>query len=159
VNARTELQYENTQLRKRVRAACLSESAKPYRCRDCGERAHPYMVNNRLWVAVGMTFVTGVYLCLPCLSKRCGRDLTRRDFPDWQPQNYWLRWRRGKLVLKSSEAAWVAMRKAQHGKRWLVLDWKTITDDGHVMDLRKLDAFEAEALKLHRKLSAQVATP
>jgi hypothetical protein len=154
-----DLEYENVQLQKRIRAAHLSESSKPYRCRDCRKRSHPYMVRPAVWVATGMPLVMGVYLCLPCLAKRLGRDLTPHDFPvNCQPQNGWLKWRRGKLVLQSPEAAWAALRKAQRGARWLVLDWKIITDDGHVMDLRKLDAFNAEASKLHRKLSAQVAT-
>jgi hypothetical protein len=137
------------QLQERLRTVLLAETAKPYVCSDCGERAHPYMVRNPLWVAVGMTFATNSHLCLTCLGKRCERDLTQRDFPAYQPINVWLCWRRKKLVLKPPEAAWAALAEVARSARWIERDRRLILGDT-VVDTRKLDAFAIEALMLHR---------
>lgn len=50
-------------------------------CQDCGcKHPEPYGVSDELWAAAGM--VEGV-LCLDCLQKRIGRDLTIFDFTNY----------------------------------------------------------------------------
>jgi hypothetical protein len=57
-------------------------------CKDCGTDTTPpegdredYMVHNELWRAAGMPDEdAGIYLCIGCLEKRLGRELTAKDF-------------------------------------------------------------------------------
>jgi hypothetical protein len=49
-----------------------------FTCTDCGEKEYGmYMVNNDLWNEYGTGRET---LCLSCLKKRIGRELTPDDF-------------------------------------------------------------------------------
>jgi hypothetical protein len=57
-------------------------------CKDCGTDTTPpegaredYKVHDELWRAAGMPEEDGdVYLCVGCLEKRLGRELTAEDF-------------------------------------------------------------------------------
>ena len=56
---------------------------KRFRCIDCGKDTNLYgeyyMVADELWSAAGMVPFGGM-LCLACLEKRIGRELTPADF-------------------------------------------------------------------------------
>jgi hypothetical protein len=68
-------------------------------CKDCGTDTTPsegaredYMVHNELWRAAGMPEEDGgFYLCIGCLEKRLGRELTAEDFTSFLST----RWARG----------------------------------------------------------------
>lgn len=62
---------------------------EPKLCEDCGVDTVPgkpgqptewYMVHNSVWVHAGAATVR--YLCIACLEKRLGRELTAADFTD-----------------------------------------------------------------------------
>lgn len=49
------------------------------KCDDCsGEIPYIYMIKHELWYGLGLTKRSN--LCLPCLSKRMGRQLRDSDF-------------------------------------------------------------------------------
>ena len=55
-------------------------------CRDCGidtnEIGEYYMVRDKVWGAAAGIPPNGGMLCVACLERRLGRQLTRDDFPD-----------------------------------------------------------------------------
>ncbi len=60
------------------------DSDESWLCSDCGESCDHldeyYMVHNSLWLSV-MKCYCGM-LCIGCLEKRLGRELTAEDFTD-----------------------------------------------------------------------------
>jgi hypothetical protein len=93
--------------------AVLYHLRPPPHCADCPRQAHPYMVTNEIWEAVGMTFDEGQHLCIPCLEKRLRRPLVSRDFQKGIDgiQNAWIQWRGGRLKLRPPQDAWVVLRR------------------------------------------------
>jgi hypothetical protein len=70
-------------------AVTAATETKNSPCRDCGidtlpagwdARAEWYMVHDEIWSAAGMP--PRGYLCIGCLQRRLGRELTRDDFTD-----------------------------------------------------------------------------
>jgi hypothetical protein len=64
----------------------------PSNCLDCGEHACIYMVDDDIWehAVPENVYAVNVFLCLPCLTARVGRPLTRDDFPAHIPANDWI---------------------------------------------------------------------
>lgn len=61
----------------------MSKSRRKFLCEDCdvdtGKIYEHYFINTELWLQV-MPSINGM-LCIPCLEKRLGRQLTKTDFP------------------------------------------------------------------------------
>jgi hypothetical protein len=55
------------------------EVEKRFRCVDCGKEAEYYTVAVELWASTGLA-PNGGKLCLACLEKRIGREVTLDDF-------------------------------------------------------------------------------
>lgn len=57
-----------------------------YRCMDCGIDSDAigefYMVKREVWATAVPTFERDGMLCIGCLEKRLGRELTPKDFTD-----------------------------------------------------------------------------
>ena len=51
-----------------------------------GEDTEVYHVREKVWDASGVEGMGGC-LCIGCLEKRIGRQLTPKDFPRWHPFN------------------------------------------------------------------------
>lgn len=59
------------------------ENGKTFDCRDCGYDTIDefYMVHDSVWLASGLSKRGGL-LCIGCLERRIGRQLTSDDFRD-----------------------------------------------------------------------------
>jgi len=82
---------------RRIQPKCIRCHRRPARfrgihCRPCADKfpcldcdtptgGECYMVQNALWAAAGMEPEGGL-LCIECLEKRLGRELTGVDFTD-----------------------------------------------------------------------------
>jgi hypothetical protein len=69
----------------------------PYVCRDCGTNTYRdgefYTVADEVWDASGIPRDGGM-LCIGCLERRIGRELTRADFALDSPPNTWQKFHR-----------------------------------------------------------------
>ncbi|MBO0736565.1 MAG: hypothetical protein J2P48_08355 [Alphaproteobacteria bacterium] len=70
------LMWNGNWARRRARSHCL----------DCDEHVPVYMLRDAVWYATGVGWHDGV-LCLDCVERRLGRELTYRDFKPRSPEN------------------------------------------------------------------------